>query len=335
MIRSSAPTRIDLAGGTLDIWPLFLLLNNPPTLNAAIDLYAVVQLKPRKDRIVFIESRDLGIKQRFRSLDALPQGRHPLELILRTLRFYRPAKGLDLVTQCQAPPGSGIAGSSALNIALNGALNRLTGNRFQRNQLIEIAKNIETQVISVPTGWQDYFPALNGGVQSVQPGFAGVGSEKIAIDLKEMTRRFVLCYTGKPRQSGINNWEVFKQALDGNRRVMEKLSRIGQASLQMKQALKGRQWKRIAPIFAEEWRARKALAPGISTPEMDRMIASARRKGALAAKVCGAGGGGCVAFYVKAGDKERVEDELTRQGGRVLPFSFVQRGLKVETLKSE
>ncbi|OGW20318.1 MAG: GHMP kinase, partial [Nitrospinae bacterium RIFCSPLOWO2_12_FULL_47_7] len=236
MIRSSAPTRIDLSGGTLDIWPLYLLLDNPPTLNAAIDFYAAVDIKPRSDRAIIVESKDLKIKERFRSLGSLPDS-HPLELILRTIKFYRPAGGLELTTDCQAPAGSGIAGSSALNIALNGALNHLSGNPYKKNQLIEIARNIETQVIRVPAGWQDYFPALYGGVQVVQPGIARVETKKIPIDLAELSQRFVLCYTGKPRQSGINNWEVMKAALDSDKGVMEKLNRIKNITLKMEQIL--------------------------------------------------------------------------------------------------
>ena len=154
MIRSSAPTRIDLAGGTLDLWPLHLFFDNPPTLNAAIDLYATVELTARRDKAIVLESRDLGRKAKFRNLAALPE-RHPLVLLIKLIRFYQPKTGLHMITDCQAPAGSGIGGSSALNIALNGALNRFTNKRYNREQMIEIARNIETQVIDVPTGTQD------------------------------------------------------------------------------------------------------------------------------------------------------------------------------------
>lgn len=328
MIRSSAPTRIDLAGGTLDIWPLYLHLDNPPTLNVAINLYATVEIAPRKDKKIVVASRDLNIKASFRSIASLPE-RHPLELILRTLKFYRPHTGLTVTTDCRAPRGSGIGGSSALAIALNGALNALTGRNYKKPQLIEIAKNIETQVIRVPTGWQDYFPAIYGGVLAVQPGLLGVVSHKLPIDPAELTRRFVLCYTGKPRDSGINNWEVMKQALNRNRKVVGNLERIKRIAVEMEKVLSNGKIDKIAPVLAEEWRARKALAPGISTPQIERLITAARRKGALAAKVCGAGGGGCVAFFVKSGTKEQVTAELEKQGGQVLRFRCVSRGLRV------
>ncbi len=330
-IKSSAPTRIDLAGGTLDIWPLHLLFDNPPTLNAAIDLYATVEIATRKDKRIFLTSRDLGLRDNFPSLSALPDN-HPLELIVRTLKFYAPKTGLEISTNCQAPQGSGIGGSSALNIALHGALNRLTGRRYRKAEMIEIAKNIETQVINVPAGCQDYYPAMYGGVRKVVPGMRHTETEKFTISPAELTRHFVLCYTGKPRNSGINNWEVTKKAVDGNRTVTRHLRTIRDCALEMEQALSRGKIQCLAPIFAKEWKARKQLAPSISTPGMEKLIRSAMKKGAMAAKVCGAGGGGCVAFIVPPTKKQLVSEELTSKGGQVLPFRFVSRALRVASV---
>jgi D-glycero-alpha-D-manno-heptose-7-phosphate kinase len=211
-------------------------------------------------------------------------------------------------------------------------LNQFVKRRYPRSSLIEYAKNIETQVLGVPAGHQDYYPALHGGVLSLQPGVSGIGVKKIKLDLQELTSRFVLCYTGKPRSSGINNWQVMKKTLDGDRKVIQHLSSIGAVARDTEKALAKGQLEPLAELLAKEWRVRKALAPGISTPEIDRLIIAAKRKGALSAKVCGAGGGGCVAFFVKKGMKQQVADELTRLNGQVLDFAFVQRGLRVQSL---
>jgi len=328
MIQSSAPTRIDLAGGTLDLWPLHLFFDNPPTLNAAIDLYASVELTARRDKAIIIESRDLERKARFRNLAALPE-RHPLVLLTKLVRFYQPKTGLHLVTDCQAPAGSGIGGSSALNIALNGALNRFTKRRYNREQMIEIARNIETQVIDVPSGTQDYYSAMYGGVQSIQPGMVKIERRHLPMDLKDLNRKFVLCYTGQPHHSGINNWSVYKKVIDGNAKTLKSLSRIAEVARRMETALEQGRLTRFEHWFNEEWKARKALAPGISTAFMDRMILAAKKKGALAAKVCGAGGGGCVAFFVPPKKREDVTQALQEHGGNVLNFKFVSRGLRV------
>lgn len=331
MIKSTAPTRIDLAGGTLDIWPLYLQFENPPTLNAAINLYATVELTPRNDRRIVVESKDLKRKAEFTSIDSLPK-KHSLNLILKTLKYYRPESGLNIVTSCEAPPGSGIGGSSTLSIALHGALNAFTQKGLSKKQMLEVAKNIETQVISVPTGWQDYFPPLYGGVRSVRPGLDGVDSVALPVCLEELTRTMILCYTGKPRQSGINNWEVMKKALDGNRAVTAKLKKIAQIARDMDNALTSGNMKKVTTLFAREWQARKALAPAISTRHMDKLIAGAMKHGAQAAKVCGAGGGGCIAFIVPSKKKESVSAELVRLKGQVIPFRFVQRGLRVQKI---
>jgi len=333
MIRSSTPTRIDLAGGTLDLWPLHLFFDNPPTLNAAIDLYASVELTARRDKAIILESRDLGSKTKFRNLAALPE-KHPLVLLIKLIRFYQPKTGLHMVTDCQAPAGSGIGGSSALNIALNGALNRFTNKRYNREQMIEIAKNIETQVIDVPAGTQDYYSAMYGGVQSIQPGVVKTERRHLPIDLKDLTRRFVLCYTGQPHHSGINNWSVYKKTIDGNAKTLKSLSRIAEVTRGMEKQLAQGRLTRFEHWFNEEWKARKTLAPGISTSKIDRMILAAKKKGALAAKVCGAGGGGCVAFFVPPNKREDVIQALQGLGGNVLDFKFVSRGLRVSRSSS-
>jgi len=328
LIKSSAPTRIDLAGGTLDIWPLHLFFGNAPTLNAAIDLYATVELIPRKDKRIVLRSQDLKLEDSFSSLNSLPEN-HPLELLTRTVKFYAPKSGLEISTNCQAPQGSGIGGSSALNIALHGALNKFVGTKYNKQEMIEIARNIETQVIRVPAGCQDYFPAMYGGVRSVNPGFVKIDTETLPVKPKELTRHIVLCYTGKPRNSGINNWEVTKKALDVDKKVIRHLSTIRDCALEMHQLLKKGRISGIASVFNKEWKARKQLAPTISTTHMEKLIKSAMKKGALAAKVCGAGGGGCVAFIVPPRKKQSLIDELNFQGGKVLPFQFVSRGLVV------
>ena len=104
------------------------------------------------------------------------------------------------------------------------------------------------------------------------------------------------------------------------------LKTISNCALEMYQLLKKGQITGIPPIFDREWKARKQLAPNISTPQMEKLIQSALKKGALAAKVCGAGGGGCLAFIVPPKKKKSIIDELNFQGGNVLPFQFISRG---------
>lgn len=237
--------------------------------------------------------------------------------------------GFTLETDSGVPAGSGLGGSSALNIAICGALRRFTGRQLTSAKLIEMARNVEAQVLGVPTGEQDYYSAVHGGAHSIRLRPEGVCSEKLVVNARELEARIILCYTGESRNSGINNWEVLKAHIDGNRAVVRHFDRIAAIAAEMRQALEQNDWKLTSRLLNQEWEARKKNFPGISTPGMERLMSLARRNGALAGKACGAGGGGCVFFLVEPDAKATVETALRQSGGRVLAFRVAVRGLTV------
>src|SRR5207247_9413199 len=116
------------------------------------------------------------------------------------------------------------------------------------------------------------------------------------VDVAEIEKRFVICYTGEPRLSGINNWDIFKRHIDGDATLFEIFERIREAAVEMRAALLANDWKAVAQVMREAYPNRKRLAPGITTPHMDGLVKKALANGAEAAKVCGAGGGGCSGF---------------------------------------
>jgi D-glycero-alpha-D-manno-heptose-7-phosphate kinase len=214
-------------------------------------------------------------------------------------------------------------------IASASALARFTGRKLSREQIREIAQNVEAQLIRVPTGCQDYYPALYGGVNAVQLDADGIHRAAIACDADELDQRFVLAYTGAPRQSGVNNWEVFKQHIDGDRRIFGNFERIGEIARAMRAAVASADWAETARLLREEWKLRRTNAPAIATPLIDRLIAVSRRNGAVGAKVCGAGGGGCVLFMIEPDARTRVEQRLTAEGAQILPFAVARGGVSV------
>jgi D-glycero-alpha-D-manno-heptose-7-phosphate kinase len=327
IVESLAPTRIDLAGGTIDIWPLYLLHPGASTVNVAIDLYARCRLETGGSGYT-IESRDTGARVHAATLEELAADR-TLELLSRLVCEFRPGPGLTVTTECAAPPGSGLGGSSALGIAVAGALNELTGSKLPAEELRSVTTNVETQVIRVPAGLQDYYPALHGGVNALHFGTRGVRVEPLPADPEEIERRLVLAYTGLPHFSGTNNWEIFKSHLDGSEAVVERIGRIGETAARMRSALVELDYDAAGRVLGEEWENRRALAPGVSTPMIEELMRVAGRAGAPTAKVCGAGGGGCVVFFCDYGRKHDVDRALRDAGGHVLDFHVDTRGLVV------
>jgi D-glycero-alpha-D-manno-heptose-7-phosphate kinase len=334
-VEARAPARVDLAGGTVDIWPLYLFHPGAQTVNIAIRCYASCVIETRPDRHIVLASKDQEINETFEDLDDLMRGKSRLTLVRELVIYFAPNRGLNIETSSQVPAGAGLGGSSALNIALCGGLARVTGKHVTRTQILEIAKNVEAIAIRVPTGWQDYFPALYGGANVVHLEPGGVRREKLPIFVSELEKRFALCYTGQPRDSAINNWEVMKSHIDGEEQVRRNFDKITTIANQMREALLTGDWKDVAELLALEWENRKQNFKGISTPTIDKMIEQTQKQGTVAAKVCGAGGGGCVVFMVEPGTKPAVEQALAQMGGQIIDFAFSRTGLEVWADQSE
>lgn len=331
IIESSAPTRVDLAGGTIDIPPLYLFHEGAATVNFAVSLLAKCTIETRNDDRVVLESVDRGVSfdttvDRIADLKDEPR----LELLSKLVYFFKPQTGFNMIAESEAPAGAGLAGSSTLNIACIGALNKLVGDRYRPERFIQIAANVECQVIRVPTGYQDYYSAQYGGAACIHFGPAGMDREAMDIDVDTLQRRIVVCYTGEPRNSGTNNWEITKRHIDGDRDLFDIFEGIRDSSLAMRNALLANDWDSVGEILRDAHPHRKRLSPHITTPQMDMLIDKALANGAIAPKVLGAGGGGCIAFFCEDGRKADVENALAAEAGaEVLDWCLAKDGLKI------
>jgi D-glycero-alpha-D-manno-heptose-7-phosphate kinase len=330
IIESSAPTRVDLAGGTIDIWPLYLFHPGASTVNFAINLRASCRIETREDGRIVLESRDrkVSFETELAAIEDLIQEER-LELISKLVHFFKPTVGFHLVAHGQAPAGAGLAGSSALNIACVGALNRLVGNRYDESEFIDIAANVETTVIRVPAGFQDYYSALYGGTSCIHYRTDGIEREALSVDEETLERRISICYTGEPRLSGTNNWEIMKKHIDGDPDLFTLFDGIRDSSRKMRDALLADDWQAVSTTMRDAYPGRKRLAPGVTTPQMEMLVEKALQNGAEAAKVCGAGGGGCIAFLCAEGRREEVERVLREEGVEVLGWKLAREGLVV------
>jgi len=363
-IITKAPTRIDLAGGTVDIWPIYLFLDRPLTLNLGIDLVAEATLEVSETSNsggVLLRSDDQNQESRLNWSDIETAKAHPaLDLHLRLLRHFSKAAqdrlglpalhklDLSLKTRARSPAGAGLGGSSTLNVAITGALASWAWDRpfdplVDGEKLIEISRDVETTVIHVPAGLQDYYGAMFGGLQSLNWGAGVHRREWLPQDiLTELEPRVLLFYSGQSRNSGINNWLLFKNFIDDQSQVRDRFRAIAKATHEVQSALIKKDWKAVGTAIRQEWDTRKTLAPGISTAEMDVAFAKAREIAPdSAAKICGAGGGGCFFIYLPESDESvrnatrtKIQDEFVKLGLRPLPFKAMPRGLEIQVMRT-
>ena len=332
IIESKAPTRVDFAGGTLDIWPLYLFHPGAVTVNAAISLYASCRIETPAagDQRIRLVSRDIQREESFPSFNALVKAkRYRLPLLAEIAKFFRPQGGFTLLTDSEAPAGAGIGGSSAMAVAICAALDRFTGAGKSKVDWIHISRDAEAIIINIPTSTQDHYPPAFGGAAAIELPPGGEHRVELRVNLDELERRFLVCYTGKPRQHGINNWEVYKAHIGGKRPVQTSLERISDVAQKMRDAFEKPDWSEAGRLMREEWSFRKRNLPTISTKTIDRVIENARRNGALAGKVCGAGGGGCVVLLIDPDARERAEKAIEEAGARVLPVTIDRQGVQV------
>ncbi|HEV2719276.1 MAG TPA: hypothetical protein VG323_04590 [Thermoanaerobaculia bacterium] len=328
-VIARAPVRADLAGGTLDLWPLYLFHPGARTVNVAISYYAESEVAEIGGDAIEIHLTDQQYEKRYGSLQQLAAD-PKAALIRRVLEHFHHIRGIRITTHTDAPRGSGLGGSSALTITLVRALTELSGEPVEGERLVELVRDLETRLLGVPAGIQDYYPAVFGGLAALHLNPGAIVRHMIPLPAGELAEHMLLHYTGIAHFSGTNNWQLYKSHVGGRKKVKQGFDRIAASAVEMEKALESGNFEAAGAALAHEWENRKALIEGISTPEIDAAIDTAVSAGAWGGKVCGAGGGGCIVFLAPRDKRDAVRRALAAMPGRVLDAVPVAHGLTVE-----
>ncbi len=324
-VAASAPCRADLAGGTLDIWPLGLLHPGAVTVNVALPVRVELEVARSADPGEVVHRGPEGVVRRLTAADA----GHDLTAAV-AFEVCR-GGGLEVNVTRQAPVGSGLGGSSAYAVALAAGILRSVGEAREAGALVALCRDIEARVLGVPTGCQDHWAAVAGGVLALhlEPGRDRL--EKLAVDPAWVGDRLTVVFTGITHRSGMVNWEVVRRRLDGDADAVDGFARIAAAAGRVRDALLARDHHEVAAAMAAEWGGRRRLAPEVCPPELDGAVDAALAAGAGAVKACGAGGGGSVAVWHRPGQRQAIAAGLLAAlpGGRVLATAVEPDGLRV------
>jgi D-glycero-alpha-D-manno-heptose-7-phosphate kinase len=327
-IEASAPARIDLAGGTLDLWPLHVLHPGSVTVNLAIDRYAECRVK-RGSRGLRVVLRDRGLEKRAETAAELlaDPATALVGSLLEALEIREP---VEIEFWSGVPFGSGLGGSSALTVALMGALGRLSPRDLTGVDRVDFVRDVETRVLEKPAGVQDYYPPLEGGVHVISFRAGRTTGERLPASMAPWDRHLTLFDSGLSHSSGMNNWQILRARLEGDAEVTGHLESVRRAAASMADAIHRSDVPGMGAALDEEWEARRRLAPVVSTPLIERAIGAARAAGAWGGKACGAGGGGCVVFLSPEDRTHRVREAIAGlKEGRVVPVRIVEEGLRV------
>ena len=326
VFEATAPARIDLAGGTLDLWPLYVLHPGSVTVNAAIDLRARCRVGVR-ERGFRVTVPGLGYERVVnKASELLADPRAALAgALLEGLAITEPR---DIELSSDVPYSSGLGGSSALTVAMAAALSASVGREFGGPGEVELVRDVETRVLGKPAGVQDYYPPLSGGLHNLRFFPGRIEAERRDLDPSEWLRHLTLYDTGASHSSGMNNWEIFRSRLEGDLGVAARLDDVRAAAREMAEAAEVEDFRAMGAALKREWEARRRLAPVVSSPRIEEVVDRALDAGAWGAKACGAGGGGCVVILSDPGKTPAVREALARlPEGRLLLVAAENRGL--------
>ncbi len=318
--------RIDLAGGTLDIWPLGLGFPDARTVNVAIDVAVRLALVPSADGHYRV--RQAGVEIAESTLAALSAREDSALIGIFAEALALPPFELDLASD--SPRGGGLGGSSAIGVAfLTLAEEVFDLPRCSTEARVHLARDLEARLMGLPTGIQDHYPALLGGALEILHRPGGEQVHRLAVDLEALSDHLLLIDTGASHFSAGQNWQVVRRCLERDAAVRSALGEISEVAEAMAAALKRNDFATAGRLLGREWQARCRLAEGISTPLIEELLNRSAALGGWGGKACGAGAGGCVVLLVPTQCRHEIGMAMEEAGGRFVPARAVTGPLEI------
>lgn len=332
-----APLRISFAGGGTDL-PAYYERFGGLVVSTTIDKYVYVHCGSNgsaSDHDAQIASADYQIFYRHR-------GGRPMDwdgdlaMPRAVLHAFGVKGGIALFLASEVPPGTGLGSSSAVAVALVGAVSAYLRKPLARREVAEMACRIELEMLRAPIGKQDQFAAAFGGLNAISFAAGGVEVEPIRVspDVRErLERRLMLFFTGTARNSASILRTQQQASAQGEVHTVERLHRMKVAAQACRQCLESGDLDGIGVLMDEGWRQKRSLVAGITTPQIDRLYQMALANGALGGKITGAGGGGFLLLYCHEDRQEAVTQAMEELGLRRMDIHLETQGMSVTTVR--
>jgi D-glycero-alpha-D-manno-heptose-7-phosphate kinase len=332
MVRARAPLRLSFGGGGTDVSP-YADTRGGCVLNATISRYVYGTLVPKSERSIGFRSFDYGTVV-YWTEEAHFGFDGQMDLAKGVLKRFELDKfrsdGFDLFVHADAPPNSGLGGSSTFTVALIGLFRELLGLPITSAGMAKLAYDIERNDVGIKGGRQDQYAAAFGGFNFMEFH----GEEVIVTPLRlsefvinELEYNLLLCYVGSRETQPIieNQMESTKPE---NAEPLAAMDKAKEIAIEMKGALLGGDLDRFGEMLHEGWVHKKKTAQGTTTARIDELYEEAQKAGAIGGKITGAGGGGHLLLYCPFNKRHIVRERLSEMGTRAIDFRFDASGMQ-------
>jgi len=324
--RARAPLRIGLAGGGTDVDP-YASNKGGIVFNTTINRYAYCTITPTDDHNMSIHSTDYGKYEAYLDGGPLPLDGN-MDLIKVVTNHFGITDGFRMFLQSEAPPGSGLGGSSTVIVSIISAICEWQGIEMSGYEMANLAYRLEREELGLKGGKQDQYAAVFGGFNLMRFGRDGVEVQKMDIPddvINELQCCTLLSYTGVTRESArIIEKQVENYNSNSNE---EALDRSKDLALDISRAVQEGDLVEAGKLLDTSWSYKKSFANNVSNPHIDSLYDTAKSAGALGGKVSGAGGGGFMFFICDYNRKYEVAKALQKQGAKITDFMFEPSGV--------
>ncbi|AUN33966.1 GHMP family kinase ATP-binding protein [Niveispirillum cyanobacteriorum] len=336
LIRARAPLRLGLAGGGTDISP-YCDVHSGAILNITISMFTSATLELTQDGKIVFEALD---RDEITSYDMAPylapDGKLDLHKAVynRIVADYlggRPVS-LRLRTSSDAVAGSGLGSSSTLVVTMAQAFVEAFALPLGEYDVAHMSYVIERKDLGLKGGKQDQYAATFGGFNFME----FYAEDRVIVNplrvkdwiISELESSLVLYFTGVSRESANIIAEQVSNVENGNQASIDAMHALRQEAVAMKEYLLRGDIPALGRALQAGWEAKKRSANSISNPAIDAIDQAARKAGAFAGKMSGAGGGGFMFFLAPPECRQKVIKTLEQFGGTASACYFTAEGAK-------
>ncbi len=325
-IVCSAPGRAGIIGNPTDMY-------GGAVLSCSVGMRARVKVVPAPDLVLETNNQTCRIASRD---DLQPRGDR-FDVARAILDYLRlPKLACRVCYESEIPLRSGLAGSTALVVALLKALLLWQGEDANLYRLAEKARYVELNYLKVVCGYQDAYMCTFGGLNYMDFGgkqFYREAEAELFATIEPLAGHvvglpFVLAFTGVQHASSAVHKPIRERWLEGEAAVVDSYKRITELARIGKKAIIMADWSLLGHLMNENHSIQRAL--GGSGESNERLIAAALGAGALGAKLAGAGDGGTIIALWPWPDATRLEVALKSAGASEIYRPQAAPGVMVE-----
>lgn len=321
MIISKTPVRMSFFGGGTD-FSEFFREHGGAVISTTLDKYCHVNVREMPD--VFDYKTFLSYAQ-IEKVNSVDEIKHPA---IRNAMKWLGLEKIALNYDADVPSRTGLGTSSSFSVGMLNAFYTMQGITKTKRELADDAIYLERILCNEDGGIQDQIAAAFGGFNRID--FSADGYTVTPLEISEdrknrLNSNLLMFFTGLSRFS-FEIQKTTKAAM--NKKTSELIEILKMVDIAEKILVEpDAPLDDFGRLLNETWLLKRSISSKISTDFIDEQYKKAMDAGALGGKLLGAGGGGCLLFYVPEDKKESVREALS--GMHEVKFRFENEGTQI------